>query len=166
MSSLEVTNSTFVYGYSEGKIVPEFGLVILTALIAFLVQFGFAVQVGRSRKKFGIQPPRMTETIIDEGSGLSNAGTVPEEYMRYQRVHLNNVENSAFFYALLFTAGLGYPFGAFLAGLVYQLGRVVTAIGYYRSTETRQWGSFFHLGEFTLFGLALATAIQLLKRSG
>lgn len=147
--------------------MPEFGLIAILAALAWMVQLGFAIQVGRSRKKFGIPAPRMTETFIENNeatSGLTGAvSQCPEEYLRYQRVHLNNVENAPFFYGLLFMAGLGYPFGAFIAGLVYQIGRIVGAVGYYRSTESRQWGAFFHLGEFVLVGLAIATGAKMLS---
>lgn len=163
-----MSNSTFNYGWSGGKVTPEFGLVVLVGAFAWMVNLAFTAQVGRSRKKFNIQAPRMTETFINQPSGgetgslTATYDQVPEEYLRYQRVHLNNVENAPFFYGLLILAGIGYPFGAFIAGLVYQLGRIVGGVGYYYSSQKRQYGGFFHLGEFVLVGLAIATGIQLL----
>jgi len=163
-----MTNSSFLYGYSGGEIVPEFGLVIIVGVIAWIINFVFSIQVGLSRRKFGIEPPRMTETALPNPNSESEhlvsaaAGETPEEYRRYQRVHLNNVENSAFFYGLLILAGIGYPFAAFLAGLWYQIFRVVGAIGYYYSAKERRWGAFFHIGEIVLAALAFTTAIKLL----
>jgi len=157
----------FNYGWSGGQITPEFGLVVLVGVFAWAVNFFFTIQVGRSRKKFNIQPPRMTETMTaqptsETGSLTSTYEQVPEEYMRYQRVHLNNVENIPFFYALLIFAGIGYPFAAFLAGLVYQLGRIVGGIGYYHSSTARRYGGFFHLGDLALVVLSVITAVKLL----
>jgi len=110
----------------------------------------------------------MTETVLPNPTSESEhlvsgaVGEAPEEYKRYQRVHLNNVENSAFFYGLLIFAGIGYPFGTFIAGLWYQIFRVVGAIGYYQSAKDRRYGAFFHIGEVVLAALSFTTAIKLL----
>jgi len=159
--------------YSNGQIIPEFGFVILVGIVAFFVNFAFLIQVGRSRRKFNIHPPRMTETALpppnqtnsDQISLVSGfVGETPDEYRRYQRVHLNNVENLPSFYALLIFAGIGFPMLSALFGLIYQIFRVLFAIGYYHSAEQRRWGGIYHAGELGLIGLSLATAIELLKR--
>jgi hypothetical protein len=46
-------NRTFNFGYSGGEIIPEFGLVIVIGVIAWIIQFAFAIQVGLSRRKYG-----------------------------------------------------------------------------------------------------------------
>lgn len=107
-----MTNTTFNFGYSGGVLAPEFGLVILVGIFAAFVNFGtsldselctdglqgFAIQVGRARRKFGIEPPRMTETSLAKEGSTPNSSTTtellptavgetPDEYRRYQVLH-------------------------------------------------------------------------------
>uniref|UniRef100_A0A7S3GLT2 Glutathione transferase n=1 Tax=Palpitomonas bilix TaxID=652834 RepID=A0A7S3GLT2_9EUKA len=142
-------NSTVVI-YTAGKITPEFGYVALVGVIMFFVHNVFTLKVAMARKKYGILPPRMIDS------------ETPDEYNRVQRVHLNNTENLPSFFFFLLASGIGFPIPAAVSGLVYVLGRIFGAIGYYKAAKKRSWGSFFHVGEFALVVLTAVFAFFLI----
>jgi hypothetical protein len=71
-----------------------------------------------------------------------------ESYMRSQRVHQNNVELMSGFMPLYIVSSLINPDQSKWAGLVVLLGRQAYALGYYRSSNSRMFGGWFHFGEW------------------
>jgi hypothetical protein len=75
----------------------------------------------------------------------------------------NGVESVANFYATLLISALTTPALSAAAGLVYLVGRIVYAQGYYVATENRARGGFYLLGQMYLVGGALYTAFTMLR---
>ncbi|MFN5514127.1 MAG: MAPEG family protein [Cyanobacteriota bacterium] len=94
----------------------------VTALV-LLIYWVLTLNVGRSRFQYGIKPPAM-------------AGN--ENFERVLRVQQNTLEQLVFFLPLLwlFSLYVNAPWGAGL-GLVWALGRILYAWGYYQAPEKR-----------------------------
>ncbi|PVD31584.1 hypothetical protein C0Q70_06999 [Pomacea canaliculata] len=96
----------------------DYGYVLLVGCVGnVFVNMWLAINVGRARKQYEVAYPEMTS---------SN-----KTFNCIQRAHQHAVENEARFLTLLFVGGLQYPRISAAAGLVYLLGRVVFALGYY-----------------------------------
>jgi len=119
-----------------GFAYPLTGIVTLVTL---LVYFWMAYEVGKARGKHDIPAPRM------DG---------PDDFLRVLRVQGNTAENLLIFLPSLwlFAATVGDLWAAAI-GLIYPIGRVVYARGYYAAALRRSTG-------FTI-GLA-ATAVLLI----
>jgi glutathione S-transferase len=148
------------YGFTGGKLIPEFGFVIVVGMIAFVLNYLKVISVIAARKKYNIKAPQMTETRKDDKGEFKQ---VPEEYLCAQRAHLNNVENFPIFLMLLIFAGIGYPVYAAAAGFEYQFFKYIGAYNYAtKGAKKRGTGALFHLGEVTLFILSGMTAYNLI----
>ena len=79
----------------------------------------------------------------------------------YQRAHQNTLENMPGFLVLLGTASIENPAWAAGAGLVWLLGRLVYAHGYYSGIPSkRNRGAFSYLGLLTLLTLSVRTCLR------
>ncbi|PKQ09589.1 MAG: MAPEG domain-containing protein [Alphaproteobacteria bacterium HGW-Alphaproteobacteria-12] len=124
---------------------PLTGLVTLAAL---LVYFWMAYKVGKARGMHGISAPRM------DG---------PDDFLRVLRVQGNTAEGLLIFLPALwlFALTIGDPWAA-LVGLVYPIGRVIYAQGYYRAALQRSTG--FTIGLLSLAVLWIGAAIALVMQ--
>lgn len=108
------------------------------------------MQVVGARKKYGVKLPAAYENKEDSA------------FNRYQRVHANGVESVANFYATLLISALTTPRLSALAGLVFLLGRIQYARGYYVAAEQRSKGAFYVPGMLYLLGGTFYSAFKLL----
>lgn len=136
------------------QLPEEYGYVIFTAVGSTFVNMWMAINVGKARKQYGIKYPIM---YSDENGG-------DNVYNCIQRVHQNTLEGYPQFLMLLFIGGLQYPKISAVAGLVYYLGRIAYAKGYYTGDPTkRKYGAFSYIGLLTLLGNTVSFAAHQLK---
>lgn len=102
----------------------------LATVLALLVYFVLGMQVGKARGTYGVAAPAMTGHI---------------EFDKRNRVHMNTLEQMVLFLPLMWlsTPVLGDCYAA-IAGLVWSIGRVVYARGYYAEASKR--GTGFMIG--------------------
>lgn len=124
-------------------ILEQFPLTALATMLALCVYFYCFGKVGQARGKYDVKAPSV------EG---------PEEFQRIFRVHQNMVEQMIFFLPALwlFAAAWG-DFLAGLLGLVFVVGRVIYASGYYEAAEKR--GRGFAISSIASILLALGALI-------
>lgn len=124
---------------------PLTGLVTLLTLIVY---FWMAFKVGKARGTFGIPAPRM------DG---------PDDFLRVLRVQGNTAENLLIFLPSLwlFALTIGDLWAA-LVGVIYPIGRVVYARGYYAEALKRSTGFTIGLAATVVLwaGALIALAIQ------
>lgn len=111
---------------------PMFGLAVIETVLYSFVCTWMGVKVGMARKKFGVKLPAAYENKEDS------------VFNRYQRAHMNAVENAAPFYVSLLLAALYMPLPSVIAGAFYILGRYIYAAGYHKSIEARRRGQPFY----------------------
>lgn len=123
---------------------PLSGLVTLLTLLVF---FWTAMRVGSARAKHQIKAP------VHDG---------PEDFVRVLRVYANTHEMLVLFLPALWLCALTISdFWAALIGLLFPIGRVFYALGYYKATEKRNRG--FMIGFISTCALLLGAAIGLLQ---
>jgi len=135
--------------------VPDkFGLV-LAVIMLFWVQQAviFVIPVVTQRGSTGIKPPVLypNDSLIKE---LKLSPESVDAYMRSQRVHQNNIEFLVPFLPVFLIAGLFNAEHAAIAGFAVWVGRLVSALGYWRSAEARSYGAWFHIPELYCVYLA------------
>ena len=130
------------------ELTQEHGKCIAVALALWIQQqLIFAIQVTIARKKSGIQPPTLYPRD-SEIKALNLSVKDVDSYMCVQRVHQNNVEFLSCYFPIMILAMLYNPTRVFYASLVVLIGRMVTALGYYKGASKRVAGVFFHFGEY------------------
>ena len=145
------------------ELTAEHGRCIATFVLLWLQQqLVFAIAVGLARKKSGIQPPTLYPRDA-EIKALNLSSDQVDSYMCVQRVHQNNVEFLACYFPAMLVAMLGYPAETYRAGVVVLLGRMVTALGYYKGAKKRVVGGWFHFGEYYTVYLAGKFAYDLMQ---
>lgn len=123
--------------------LPFTGLVTILTL---LVYFWMMTKVGQARSKHDVKAPVMTG---------------PEDFERILRVHANTVEGLVLFVpALWIFALLWGDTWAALVGVLYPIGRVLYAMGYYAGAEKRSRG--FLVGFISTIVLLLGSLVGLL----
>lgn len=128
-----------------------YGLVILTAVINWLVLMWQAAALGKARKQYNIPYPTMYENKY------------PSDFNCVQRVHQNSLEWNPPFLIFLLISGATTPIASAAAGMVYNIGRVYYAKGYYAGNPHKGlWGLY---GLFYLIAASVYTAIALLRSS-
>lgn len=112
---------SLVFMFSQTYLLPS--LVTVLALVVYQI---LGINVGRARFKYKIMPP---------------ATTGNENFERVLRVQHNTLEQLVFFLPSLwlFAIYLNPTWGASL-GLIWVLGRIAYAWGYYQAAEKRMIG--------------------------
>ncbi|MDG2244639.1 MAG: MAPEG family protein [Rhodospirillaceae bacterium] len=119
-------------------ILEQFPLTALATIVTLLVYFFCTVQVGKARAKYGVKPPAV------DG---------PDEFLRINRVHQNMVEQIVFHLPALWLFAVAWgDIWAGILGLIFAVGRIMYAKGYYEATEKRYRG----FGIATMSSLVLA----------
>ncbi|PNS17451.1 Microsomal glutathione S-transferase 3 [Sphaceloma murrayae] len=140
-------------------IAPEYGYVLLTASLTTLNAFWHGGRISAFRKAAGLSYP----TPYADSAHLSAASTDPSKKQALylfncaQRAHGNFLENQTTLLTTMLVSGVQYPLVAAGLGLVWNLGRVVYAVGYTRADQSngkgRLVGSFFWFAQLGLIGL-------------
>jgi glutathione S-transferase len=133
-------------------VVPaDFGYVILVAVASMFLLFGLGAKVGMARKKYGVKYPAMYSDN--------------QVFNCIQRAHQNTLEGYPIFILLLLFGGLQYPCLCSAAGLVWIVGRIFYAKGYYTGEpEKRNQGAFSYIGLLILLGSTLCLAWHLIVK--
>lgn len=129
----------------------QYGCVVFTAVGSLLVNQWMYFNVMRARSKYNVKYPLMYS---------------PENqtFNCIQRAHQNTLEMYPGFLLLLMVGGLQHPRVAAVGGVVYLLGRVAFAVGYYTGEpQKRYWGMFGVGGLLALLGSTLSFAAHQLK---
>ncbi|OXA52183.1 microsomal glutathione S-transferase 3 [Folsomia candida] len=132
----------------------EFGYVVLVAAASAIMIIWMGIQVGKARKKFKITYPTMyAPSDTKEG----------DHFNCYQRAHQNTLEGYPTFLFLLFLGGLEMPVFSALAGVVFILGRISYARGYYTGDpKNRLRGMYAMIGVLALLIATLKFGIRLI----
>lgn len=130
--------------------VPRlYGLIILVAVHNWFVLMWQAFKLAKARKEYDVKYPTMYEN------------KEPSKFNCVQRAHQNSLEWNPGFLSFLFLSGLTTPIISTAAGLLYNIGRVYYAKGYYEgSAHKGLWGLY---GLFYLVGGASYTAYTILR---
>lgn len=122
---------------------PLTGLVTLFALVIYM---WMAVQIGKARGKHNVPAPR------SDG---------PDDFLRVLRVHGNTMEGLILFLPALWLFALIFgDMWAALVGVVFPIGRIVYARGYYAAADKRSHG--FTIGFVSTMILIVGSLIGLL----
>jgi len=123
-----------------------YGYIIFVAVGSLFLNIWLSVNVGKARKKYGVLYPKMYSPDNDRFNCV-------------QRAHQNWLENFPQFLVLLFVGGLYLPKITAVAGIIYLLGRIAYARGYYTGDpEKRMQGAFGYIGLLTMLGTTVCTA--------
>lgn len=115
----------------------------LVTIGALIVYFCLTINVGRARAKYKVAPPLMTGD---------------PDFERVVRVHHNTLEQLILFLPLLWLfAEFVSPVWAAGIGVVWILGRILYAWGYYQAAEKRLLG--FAVGSLTVMILLIGSLV-------
>ena len=99
--------------------------------IALLVYYFTLFKAGMARGRFNVEAP-------------SHEG--PEEYVRYVRAHQNTLEHLVLFIPGLWLFSFAVdPLWAAGIGLIWPVGRMMYALGYYEAPEKRSLGLYISM---------------------
>lgn len=117
----------------------------LVTVISVLVFFWMGIKVGGVRTKLNVPAPNMTG---------------PDEFMRVLRVHENTMEGLLIFLPLLWLFALtSHDLWAAVVGIIYPIGRLLYARGYYAAADKR--GTGFSIGLLSTAVLLLGSVYQM-----
>lgn len=134
------------------EVLPEgYGYVLLTATGSCFVNMWMAINVGRARKQYKVEYPKM----YSEDNNTFNC---------IQRAHQNTLESYPQFLLLLLLGGFQYPKISAGAGVVYLLGRIAYASGYYTGDpKKRRRGAIpCHISDLVLLGNTISLACHVI----
>ena len=122
-------------------------LSTLSSLLALVVYVGITVNVGRARSKYGVAAPSVTGNI---------------EFEKRYRVQANTIEQLVLMFPALWLCAfwVGDAYAA-LGGVIWSVGRVVYARGYYDAPEKR--GPGFGLSFLPTVAMLLATLVAVVR---
>jgi glutathione S-transferase len=128
----------------------EYGYVVLVATFSWFVVNWMAFRVGAARKKYGVKYPEM----YSSEHPIFNC---------VQRAHQNTLEVVWYTLMFLLLGGLQHPRISAVGGLVWLVGRISYARGYYTGDpEKRLNGAYGYFGLFALIGTTVSLALHLL----
>ena len=107
--------------------------------LALLVYYYTLFKAGMARGRFKIEAP-------------SHDG--PEEYVRYVRAHQNTLEHLVLFLPALWLFAVAVdPIWAAGLGLLWPIGRLMYALGYYKAPDKRRTGLLISMPPIYIFVL-------------
>lgn len=117
----------------------------LVTVLTLGVYFWMAINVGRVRTKLNVPAP---------------ATTGPDEFMRVLRVHENTMEGLLLFFPVLWLFALtSHDLWAAIIGVLYPIGRIIYARGYYEAAGKRSLG--FSIGLLSTGLLTIGALVEL-----
>ena len=123
----------------------------IVSSLALLVYYFTLFKAGMARGRFKVPAP-------------SHDG--PEEYLRYVRAHQNTLEHLALFLPgiWLFSFAVS-PLWATAIGMLWPIGRLGYALGYYKSAEARSIGLLVSMPPIYIFvlGSLIGFTMQVLQ---
>ncbi|XP_052087291.1 microsomal glutathione S-transferase 3-like isoform X2 [Mytilus californianus] len=130
-------------------ISPDFGYVILVASSTYFLMNWLEMRTLLARSEYGVPYPKM---YSDD-----------DRFNCVQRAHQNTLENYPQFLILLIFGGLTFPKLSAAAGMVWIVGRVFYALGYYSGDpKKRMRGAFAYIGLLALLVFSIITALKML----
>ncbi|KAF4553422.1 Hypothetical protein D9617_7g031500 [Elsinoe fawcettii] len=138
---------------------PAFGYVLLTTALTTFNGVWHGLRVSSFRKAAGLGYP----TPYADSAQIAQADSEAKKKALYifncaQRAHGNFLENQSGVLVTMLIAGLRFPLAATGFGLMWNVGRVVYAVGYTDKSKTngkgRLQGSFFWLAQLGLLVLS------------
>jgi glutathione S-transferase len=147
--------------------------VVLTATTSIAVGIFIMMRTGGYRKAAKIPYPQpyafsnCNSADIDAATTASDKSTALNNYLFNcaQRAHGNFLENLPLFMPALLLAGLRYPTAAAVLGQIWNLGRVIYAVGYTskegKNGSGRLYGSVQYIGFLGLFGLLAKMGVDM-----
>jgi len=137
-------------GSIQFHIPSGFGYVVLTAVGSMFMLTWKGFKVGGMRKKLKINYP----TMYSKDNDLFNC---------YQRAHQNTLENYPQFLTCLFLGGLEMPVLTSIGGVIWILGRISYAKGYYTGDpQKRMQGGYGYIGLLLILGTTIKFGVHLL----
>ncbi|KAJ8027099.1 Microsomal glutathione S-transferase 3 [Holothuria leucospilota] len=129
----------------------EYGYVVCVLFLAYAAFFFLAEMVVYARKKFDVPYP----TMYSEKSKQFNC---------YQRGHQNALESLPFFLVFTLLGGLQHPLVVSVAGVVWCVGRIVYALGYYSGDASKRapGAILAFLALVAIFGCSVSLALHML----
>ncbi len=125
--------------------MTAYPLTALATLLALIVFGAFAAVVTRARGKYGVVAP---------------ATTGNPDFERRSRVHLNTLEQLILLLPILWLcAGWVGDAWAGLGGLIWSIGRVIYAVGYYQEARKRELGSYITIVPVVVMLVAVVVSI-------
>lgn len=116
------------------EVPAEYGYCVLVAVFSIFMLMWKAMKVGGARKEFKVGYPTMYHKTNDH-------------FNCYQRAHQNTLENYPQFLILLLLGGLYNPIVSAAGGVIWCVGRIVYALGYYSGDPKKRInGSFAYIG--------------------
>lgn len=125
--------------------MTAYPLTALATILALFVYGGMGTVVSRARAAYGVPAPAI--------SGHP-------DFERRFRVQMNTLEQMPFLLPLMWLCAVwvGDPWAG-LGGLVWSIGRVIYAIGYYREAHRRELG--FLIGSVPLAAMTAAVVVAI-----
>jgi len=137
---------------------PQYGFVIMTGILSGVILGYLGENVAKARKKYNVQLPNMYDSTGSADGKMFNC---------YQRAHQNVLETYSAFLFTLFVGGLKHPLIATGAGIVWCIGRILYAWGYWTGDPAkRSRGEVHVLALLALAGTSASVAYSLLQKGG
>jgi len=122
----------------------------IVSALSLLVYYFTLFKSGMARSRFNVPAP------AHEG---------PEEYVRHVRAHQNTLEHLVLFLPGLWLFSVAVsPLWAAGIGMLWPIGRLMYALGYYRSADARRMGLYISMPAIYVFviGSLIGFVIQLI----
>ena len=117
----------------------DYALPGIVSSLALLVYYFTLFKAGMARVRFNVPAP-------------SHDG--PEAYVRHVRAHQNTLEHLALFLPGIWLFSLAVsPVWAAGIGILWPIGRLGYALGYYRSADARRFGLYVSMPPIYIFVL-------------
>merc|ERR1719229_435915 len=126
----------------------NYGLVGLAMIFNLYILMYLGVQVGKARKKYGVEYPNMyADPAHCKEPKMANM------FNCIQRAHQNSLEQQPAFLTTVALASMKYPLVAGVSAFIMCLGRLAYAAGYSSGDpKKRMNGAFGYIGFLALLG--------------
>lgn len=131
--------------------MEEYAYPGIVSALALLVYYFTLFKAGMARGRFNVPAP-------------SHDG--PEEYQRYVRAHLNTLEHLALFLPGIWLFAFAVsPVWAAGIGIIWPIGRLMYALGYYENADKRSIGLYISMPPIYIFvlGSLIGFALQAIR---
>eukprot|EP00484_Ammonia_sp_Unknown_P018143 CAMPEP_0197030016 /NCGR_PEP_ID=MMETSP1384-20130603/9336_1 /TAXON_ID=29189 /ORGANISM="Ammonia sp." /LENGTH=184 /DNA_ID=CAMNT_0042459289 /DNA_START=965 /DNA_END=1519 /DNA_ORIENTATION=- len=134
----------------------NYGLIGLVMLFNIYILMYLGMNVGRARKKYGVEYPTMYADV-NHSKNRKNANI----FNCVQRSHQNSLEQQATFLTVCALSAQKYPLVAGVAAFVVCLGRLAYAAGYSTGDPSKRYrGAFGYFGLLTLLGCSWIVCLE------